>query len=250
MKNFILIASLFILSGCDYPVTNHKSTEKNKEIESCNKWFMSEAEINLCNLEIVNEVDKEINELISNLKAYKPNTDIGSLEDFKKNINLNDSIESYFKQSAEYKFKITQAAYSDLIPRDQVEVREENGLHLWYEINSNILLNGITFSINKKVSMDNGWTILSVKDGKVEEIHSYYKNGHLEAHTYDDAELGGVGEYFYKNGVRKNITYFDQRWKENGKPDEYFDLEGNPISSIEHWKLMCSIEDSNPSMCD
>ena len=63
----ILIASLFILSGCDYPVTNHKSTEKNKEIESCNKWFMSEAEINLCNLEIVNEVDKEINELIINM---------------------------------------------------------------------------------------------------------------------------------------------------------------------------------------
>ena len=98
--------------------------------------------------------------------------------------------------------------------------------------------------------MDNGWTIFSVKDGKVEEMHNYYKNGHLEDHTYDDAELGHVGEYFYKNGVRKNITYFDQRWKENGKPNEYFDLQGNPISLDEYWKIMCSIEDYNPSMCD
>ena len=143
-----------------------------------------------------------------------------------------------------------KAAYSDLIPRDQVEVREENGLKLWYEINSNIPFNGITFSINNKVTSDNGWTILSVKDGKVEEIHSYYKNGHLEAHTYDDAELGGVSEYFYKNGVRKKINYFDHYLKEKGKPTEYFDLEGNPISSIEYWKLMCSIEDSDPSFCD
>jgi len=83
-----------------------------------------------------------------------------------------------------------------------VEVREEDGLYLWYEINLNILLNGITFSINNKVSSDIGWSLISVKYGKVEEVRDYYKNGQLESHTYDDAELGRVGEHLFKRSCR------------------------------------------------
>jgi hypothetical protein len=84
MKPLLILSLLFILTGCG---DSEIAEEKNNEIyqqrayarydEACDKFNMTQTELNFCSNEIAEEIDKEIIELTKNSEDF-------SLEDFKE----------------------------------------------------------------------------------------------------------------------------------------------------------------------
>jgi hypothetical protein len=131
-----------------------------------------------------------------------------------------------------------KAAHPDLVLSDQLEMRRENGLNLWYEINSDIPFNGVELTFMYAGERPR-WIIQPYKDGKSEEQWWYNINGFLIIHAYKDDQLGKVSEYFRENGSRESIAY-GEPWEKGTKPTKWFDLEGKQISESEFLKLECS----------
>jgi len=249
MKKFILIASLSILSGCDTSEEDwridyeKKAYSINRQYLPCEKWFMTRAAMDRCYLEAVNEVDKEITELLNNLKAQKTNAEIGSLEEFKNSVDLDSNIRAYIKQGEAYKNKIKEAAYSDL------EQHYENGVVFdygpFYETNSNTLFNGVIF---EHWLRDGEWIVTTIKNGRHTYQEWYYNNGQLKIRRSYKKGIYKEGKWvqdydrttFWRNGNLQIISEV----RDGKYSNKWFDLytDGKPISKEEFQELVCSIE--------